>query len=89
MSVNNGENSENHIRLASVDSTESYSQSSRKPSFPRNCSFADMSTQAEAKVLVIYTGGTIGMTRNSNNGMHFKRKKKNNYLNLTFCFIAT
>ncbi|XP_055319038.1 L-asparaginase isoform X2 [Sitodiplosis mosellana] len=28
-----------------------------------------MSTMAEAKVLVIYTGGTIGMTRNSNNAL--------------------
>lgn len=67
MSVNNGQN---HSHLESIDSLEN-SRSDRRPSLARNRSFDDMGSMAEAKVLVIYTGGTIGMTRNSNNGMYY------------------
>jgi L-asparaginase/Glu-tRNA(Gln) amidotransferase subunit D len=38
-------------------------------SMKRNSSYGNMlADYDEAKVLVIYTGGTIGMTRNENNG---------------------
>lgn len=40
-------------------------------SIRRNTSFNAMNTSTEANVLVIYTGGTIGMIRNSNNGEFF------------------
>lgn len=66
MSVNNGQNSKNHSRLASIDSPDS--QCNKRALIQRYKSFDSMGTAAEAKVLVIYTGGTIGMTRNSNNG---------------------
>lgn len=40
-----------------------------KSSLRRNISYGNMiANSAEAKVLVIYTGGTIGMIRNSKNG---------------------
>lgn len=44
---------------------------SLKSSLRRNTSFGNMiaSEQMETKVLVIYTGGTIGMMRNDKNGM--------------------
>lgn len=35
----------------------------------RNASYSNMEASTEANVLVIYTGGTIGMARNSSNGM--------------------
>lgn len=63
MSVNNGQTS-----MESFDCPELNSHI--KSSVPRTRSFDNMGTLAEAKVLVIYTGGTIGMTRNSNNGMY-------------------
>lgn len=68
MSSNNGH--VNHSHLEPIDSLEN-SQIDRRSSLARNRSFDDMGSMAEAKVLVIYTGGTIGMTRNSNNGMYF------------------
>lgn len=34
----------------------------------RNASYGQMRSATEANVLVIYTGGTIGMMRNKNNG---------------------
>lgn len=34
----------------------------------RNVSYSDLGQQTEAKVLVLYTGGTIGMLRNEKNG---------------------
>lgn len=34
----------------------------------RNVSYGNLGYQSEAKVLVLYTGGTIGMLRNHNNG---------------------
>lgn len=68
MSVNNGQNSKNHSRLPSIDSLDSQC-SNKRALIQRNKSFLDsMGTATEAKVLVIYTGGTIGMTRNSTNG---------------------
>lgn len=37
----------------------------------KNSQFANMyANQVESKVLVIYTGGTIGMVRNKNSGKH-------------------
>lgn len=44
-----------------------------KLSLRRNTSYGNMLTtnSKEAKVLVIYTGGTIGMIRNRNNGILF------------------
>lgn len=65
-SVQNG-----HPRLASIDSLQ-YCESDRRSSIPRNRSYDNMATSNEANVLVIYTGGTIGMTRNSKNGMYFQ-----------------
>lgn len=50
--------------LAAIQSIEN----NRRTSIPRQRSYDNMATSAEANVLVIYTGGTIGMTRNSNNG---------------------
>lgn len=40
----------------------------RKASLPRKTSYGNLASAAEAKVLVIYTGGTIGMMRNDKNG---------------------
>lgn len=37
----------------------------------RSSSFSQMECPSEANVLVIYTGGTIGMTRNAANCMYF------------------
>lgn len=34
----------------------------------RNVSYGNLGTQTEARVLVLYTGGTIGMLRNEKNG---------------------
>lgn len=34
----------------------------------RNVSYGKLGAQAEARVLVLYTGGTIGMLRNDKNG---------------------
>lgn len=34
----------------------------------RNASYGNLGTQSEARVLVLYTGGTIGMLRNDKNG---------------------
>lgn len=73
MSTNNGQIHGNSSHLESIDSLEN-NQSDRRLSLTRNRSFNDMGTVAEAKVLVIYTGGTIGMTRNSNNGKYFFSK---------------
>lgn len=43
-----------------------------KSSLRRNISYGNMlANSAEAKVMVIYTGGTIGMIRNSKNGKIF------------------
>lgn len=67
MSASNGQSSQNNTRLGSFESPNIDSQVNTL--VPRNRSFNDMGTLTEAKVLVIYTGGTIGMTRNSNNGM--------------------
>lgn len=64
MSINNGQNHEQNAALSSYDSMEN------KSSLQRHASFDDMSSVSEARVLVIYTGGTIGMTRNSNNGTY-------------------
>lgn len=64
MSIINGQNSS---RMESIDSLED-SHCDRRSSIQRNRSFDNMSASAEASVLVIYTGGTIGMTRNGNNG---------------------
>lgn len=36
--------------------------------FKRNESFENMGNKTEARVLVLYTGGTIGMIRNEKNG---------------------
>lgn len=69
--MNSEQNGENHPRLASIDSLQN-SESDRRSSIPRNRSYDNMATSSEANVLVIYTGGTIGMTRNSNNGMSFR-----------------
>lgn len=68
MSLNNdtSSNEHNHYLLTATNSNDS--QSKRKLSIRRNISFGEMERQTEANVLVIYTGGTIGMTRNSNNG---------------------
>lgn len=68
MSLNNSvQNDEHHTGLLSFDSIDS--NKINRPSIERHRSLDDMTTVSEAKVLVIYTGGTIGMTRNSNNGM--------------------
>lgn len=50
------------------------SKMSDKSSLRRNRSYGNMlaSGNSEAKVLVIYTGGTIGMMRNEKNGKIFK-----------------
>lgn len=45
-------------------------------SLRRTPSYGTMVTATEANVLVIYTGGTIGMMRNEKNGKLFKIKKK-------------
>jgi hypothetical protein len=37
-------------------------------SMKRNASYGSLGNQAEARVLVLYTGGTIGMLRNEKNG---------------------
>lgn len=69
MSSNNdtsNSNGHNHYLLTASDSNDSKSE--RKSSIRRNTSFGQMERPTEANVLVIYTGGTIGMTRNSNNG---------------------
>lgn len=34
----------------------------------RNASYGNLGNQTEARVLVLYTGGTIGMLRNDKNG---------------------
>lgn len=68
MSLNSAQNDIIKPRLMSIDSLLN-SESDRRSSIPRNTSYDNMATSAEANVLVIYTGGTIGMTRNSNNGM--------------------
>lgn len=34
----------------------------------RNASYGNLENRTEAKVLVLYTGGTIGMLRNDKNG---------------------
>lgn len=54
----------------------------RRSSLRRNVSKGNLmsSDHTEAKVLVIYTGGTIGMMRNENNGEH-------NSLCFYFCFV--
>lgn len=65
MSIICAQNAENEQRL--TDSLHN-GESDRTLSLPRNVSYGNMACSAEAKVLVIYTGGTIGMTRNSNNG---------------------
>lgn len=65
MSISNGQNHEQRSALSSFDSIES-----NKSSIQRHQSYDDMASVSEAKVLVIYTGGTIGMTRNSNNGTY-------------------
>lgn len=47
------------------------SRQSTQPLLERNISYGNMlapSTRTEAKVLVIYTGGTIGMMRNDKDG---------------------
>lgn len=69
MSANSGQTHGCQPQSESIDSIDSI----RRASLARNRSFDDMGTLAEAKVLVIYTGGTIGMTRNSNNGKYFAR----------------
>lgn len=61
------QNGENQRPLAAVQSIENV-QHDRRTSIPRQRSFDNMATSTEANVLVIYTGGTIGMTRNSKNG---------------------
>lgn len=68
MSLNNDTrfNEHNNYFLTASDSNDS--QSERKSSIRRNTSFGQMERPTEANVLVIYTGGTIGMARNSNNG---------------------
>lgn len=55
----------------------------RRSSLRRNVSKGNLmsSDHTESKVLVIYTGGTIGMMRNENNGEY------NNDLFLNFCFV--
>lgn len=70
MSLYNGHTNEISSRLTSIDSQDSQS-GDRRSSIQRNRSFDNMVAQKEANVLVIYTGGTIGMTRNSNNGKTF------------------
>lgn len=70
MSVKNNfllQNGENQHRSATNQSLENV-QYDRRTSIPRQRSYDNMATSTEANVLVIYTGGTIGMTRNSNNG---------------------
>lgn len=37
----------------------------------RNESYGNLENRAEARVLVLYTGGTIGMLRNDKNGKNF------------------
>lgn len=36
----------------------------------RNASYGNLESQNEARVLVLYTGGTIGMLRNDKHGKH-------------------
>lgn len=50
--------------------TNGHINSSTKSSLRRKISYGNMieSEQTETKVLVIYTGGTIGMMRNEKNG---------------------
>lgn len=69
MSLNNVllRNGENQRGLSAIQSVENV-QFDRRTSIPRQPSYDNMATSTEANVLVIYTGGTIGMTRNSNNG---------------------
>lgn len=69
MSLNNVslQNGENQRRLDAIQSVGNV-QFDRRTSIPRQLSYDNMATSTEANVLVIYTGGTIGMTRNSNNG---------------------
>lgn len=54
----------------------------RRSSLRRNVSKGNLmsSDHTESKVLVIYTGGTIGMMRNENNGEH-------HHLFFCFCFV--
>lgn len=60
----NGENQQQFDAIQSVENV----QFGRRTSILRRRSYDNMATLTEANVLVIYTGGTIGMTRNSNNG---------------------
>lgn len=46
----------------------------------RNESYGSLENRAEAKVLVLYTGGTIGMLRNDKNGKESIIKLSLNYL---------
>lgn len=64
MNTISDQNSRKKPQLASIDSLED----ERRSSIHRSRSFDNMNTSAEANVLVIYTGGTIGMVRNVNNG---------------------
>lgn len=54
----------------SASQTNGYCNISTKSSLRRKISYGNMieSEQLETKVLVIYTGGTIGMMRNDKNG---------------------
>lgn len=69
----NGENVPGHVLPPQTpdigpEAPQHYSKSSLR----RNISYGNMLTNgSEAKVLVIYTGGTIGMIRNSKNGKNF------------------
>lgn len=59
-------------------------QSTSKLSLRRNTSFGNMppTDKTEAKVLVIYTGGTIGMMRNDKNGKIISYTQNKIYMTL-------
>lgn len=57
----------NLTTMSPTHSTHKSSEYSSESSTRRN-SYGSMAEGSEAKVLVIYTGGTIGMVRNDKNG---------------------
>lgn len=73
MSLNNVllQNGEKQQRRFTANQSLNHIQLDHRTSIPRQRSYDNMTTSTEANVLVIYTGGTIGMTRNRNNGEWF------------------
>lgn len=59
------------------DMSRNGATSNGKSEIKRNASYGNLPNQAEARVLVLYTGGTIGMLRNDKNGKWHKNLLNN------------